>query len=81
MRGNATHEKECKEHGIAPIDMVVCNLYPFEHTVAKGSDFETCIENIDIGGPSMVIKNFALVSQIVVWCVVSVVDCRFYSAW
>ena len=33
---------------------MVCNLYPFEHTVAKGSDFETCIENIDIGGPSMV---------------------------
>lgn len=54
VRGNATHEEECKEHGISPIDMVVCNLYPFEHTVAKGSDFETCIENIDIGGPSMV---------------------------
>lgn len=54
MRGNETHEKECKEHDIAQIDMVVCNLYPFEHTIAKGSDFETCIENIDIGGPSMV---------------------------
>lgn len=54
VRGNATHEEECKAHGIKPIDMVVCNLYPFEHTVDKGSDFETCIENIDIGGPSMV---------------------------
>merc|ERR1712146_67825 len=34
--------------------MVVCNLYPFEQTVAKGSDWDTCIENIDIGGPSMI---------------------------
>lgn len=54
VRGNETHETECKTHDIKPIDMVVCNLYPFEHTVNKGSDFETCIENIDIGGPSMV---------------------------
>lgn len=35
------------------IDLVVLNLYPFEATVAKGSGFDTCIENIDIGGPSM----------------------------
>jgi len=54
VRGNETHEDECKAHGITQIDMVVCNLYPFEHTVAKGSDFDTCIENIDIGGPSMI---------------------------
>jgi len=42
-----------KENGIGTIDLVVLNLYAFEHTVAKGADFATCIENIDIGGPSM----------------------------
>lgn len=65
VRGNETHENECSEHGIKAIDMVVCNLYPFEHTVAKGSDFSTCIENIDIGGPSMIrsaAKNNAAVA-------------------
>jgi phosphoribosylaminoimidazolecarboxamide formyltransferase/IMP cyclohydrolase len=41
------------EHGIAGIDLLVCNLYPFEATVARGADFETTIENIDIGGPAM----------------------------
>lgn len=54
VRGNATHEAELKEHGIGEIDMVVCNLYPFKFTVEKGADFDTCIENIDIGGPSMI---------------------------
>lgn len=38
---------------VKAIDLVVLNLYPFEATVAKGSGFDTCIENIDIGGPSM----------------------------
>ena len=41
-------------HGMSPIDLVVVNLYAFGATVAKGADFETCIENIDIGGPSMI---------------------------
>ena len=41
-------------YGIAPIDLVVVNLYPFEATVAKGADFETAIENIDIGGPALI---------------------------
>ena len=41
-------------HGIGDIDMVVVNLYPFEATVAKGADRDTCIENIDIGGPAMI---------------------------
>jgi hypothetical protein len=41
-------------HGICPIDLVVVNLYAFSATVAKGGDFDTCIENIDIGGPSMI---------------------------
>ncbi|KAG5182682.1 putative bifunctional purine synthesis protein [Tribonema minus] len=53
VRGNAAHEKDKAEQGIKNIDLVVLNLYPFEATVAKGSDFDTCIENIDIGGPSM----------------------------
>ncbi len=41
-------------HRIQPIDLLVVNLYPFEATVANGADFETCIENIDIGGPAMI---------------------------
>src|SRR5213595_2142590 len=43
-----------KAHGIAPIDLLVVNLYPFEETVDKGAGFEECIENIDIGGPAMI---------------------------
>lgn len=43
-----------KEHGIGPIDLVAVNLYPFEKTVASGADAETCIENIDIGGPALI---------------------------
>jgi len=54
IRGNAEHEAAMAEHGIAPIDLLAVNLYPFEATVAKGADFETCIENIDIGGPGMI---------------------------
>eukprot|EP00455_Lapot_gusevi_P011911 TRINITY_DN1557_c0_g1_i1.p1 TRINITY_DN1557_c0_g1~~TRINITY_DN1557_c0_g1_i1.p1 ORF type:complete len:211 (-),score=49.56 TRINITY_DN1557_c0_g1_i1:128-760(-) len=54
VRGNATHEEECKVHNIQNIDMVVVNLYPFSQTVAKGADFDTCVENIDIGGPTMI---------------------------
>lgn len=42
-----------EENGIGKIDMTILNLYPFEATVAKGAAFEQCIENIDIGGPSM----------------------------
>jgi phosphoribosylaminoimidazolecarboxamide formyltransferase / IMP cyclohydrolase len=54
IRGNAEHEASMAEHAIAPIDLVVVNLYPFAQTVARGADRETIIENIDIGGPSMV---------------------------
>mmetsp|Transcript_29326 Transcript_29326/g.45014 ORF Transcript_29326/g.45014 Transcript_29326/m.45014 type:complete len:614 (+) Transcript_29326:23-1864(+) len=53
VRGNPQHEKEMEELGISKIDMTILNLYPFEATVAKGASFEQCIENIDIGGPSM----------------------------
>jgi phosphoribosylaminoimidazolecarboxamide formyltransferase / IMP cyclohydrolase len=54
VRDKADHAKAMQEHGIEGIDLLVCNLYPFEATVAKGADFETTIENIDIGGPAMV---------------------------
>jgi phosphoribosylaminoimidazolecarboxamide formyltransferase/IMP cyclohydrolase len=54
IRGNEDHEASMADHEIAPIDLVVVNLYPFAETVARGADRETIIENIDIGGPSMV---------------------------
>ena len=61
-RENASHRTSVAEHGIQPIDMVVVNLYAFEKTAAKpGVHFEELIENIDIGGPSMIrsaAKNF-----------------------
>ena len=54
IRGNATHEAAAKKHEIKPIDLVVVNLYPFEQTVAKPNvTLADAIENIDIGGPSM----------------------------
>jgi len=54
VRDNPEHVASMQEHGIGAIDIVVVNLYPFEATVAKGADRDTIIENIDIGGPSMV---------------------------
>jgi phosphoribosylaminoimidazolecarboxamide formyltransferase/IMP cyclohydrolase len=54
IRDNKEHASAMKAHGIAPIDLLVVNLYPFEATVEKGADFEECIENIDIGGPAMI---------------------------
>src|SRR4026208_2564215 len=51
---NDSHAEAMKAHGIAPIDLLVVNLYPFEATVDKGAGFEDCIENIDIGGPAMI---------------------------
>jgi phosphoribosylaminoimidazolecarboxamide formyltransferase / IMP cyclohydrolase len=54
IRDNAEHAKAMKDHGIAPIDLLVVNLYPFEATVEKGAGYEDCIENIDIGGPAMI---------------------------
>ncbi len=47
------HLAQMAAHGIAPIDLVVSNLYPFEATLARGGDFADCIENIDIGGPAL----------------------------
>jgi phosphoribosylaminoimidazolecarboxamide formyltransferase/IMP cyclohydrolase len=54
VRDNAEHRAAMADHDIAPIDLVVVNLYPFAQTVAKGAGREEIIENIDIGGPSMV---------------------------
>ena len=54
LRDNAEHVAAMQAHGIGAIDLVVVNLYPFEATVAKGASREEVIENIDIGGPSMV---------------------------
>jgi len=54
IRDNAEHAASMKQHGIAPIDLLVVNLYPFEATVAKGAAWDDCIENIDIGGPAMI---------------------------
>jgi len=54
IRENPEHEAAMLAHAIVPIDLLIVNLYPFEETVAKGADFEHCVENIDIGGPAMI---------------------------
>ncbi|MCM0019902.1 MAG: bifunctional phosphoribosylaminoimidazolecarboxamide formyltransferase/IMP cyclohydrolase [Tagaea sp.] len=53
-RGQAEHVAAMDAHKIAPIDLVVVNLYPFEATVEKGAAYDDCVENIDIGGPAMI---------------------------
>ena len=68
VRGNAEHDRAAAAHGIAPIDLLVVNLYPFEATAAKGAAYEECVENIDIGGPAMIraaAKNHAAVTVVV----------------
>ncbi|MDE1468222.1 bifunctional phosphoribosylaminoimidazolecarboxamide formyltransferase/IMP cyclohydrolase [Aurantiacibacter sp. D1-12] len=65
VRDNAEHAAAMEEHAIGAIDLVVVNLYPFVNTVMSGADRDTIIENIDIGGPSMVrssAKNHAFVT-------------------
>jgi len=52
-RNNSEHMDWMKENGIKPIDLVVCNLYPFEAVISKGADLEMACHNIDIGGPTM----------------------------
>ncbi|HEY0369608.1 MAG TPA: bifunctional phosphoribosylaminoimidazolecarboxamide formyltransferase/IMP cyclohydrolase, partial [Chthoniobacterales bacterium] len=68
-RGNALHEQQAKEQGFQPIDLVVVNLYPFEKTIAQpGVTLEQAIEQIDIGGPSMIrsaAKNYESVTVVV----------------
>lgn len=68
LRDNADHVAAMETHGIGAIDLLVVNLYPFEETVANGADYDTCIENIDIGGPAMIraaAKNHSFVSVVV----------------
>src|SRR5580693_930829 len=69
IRGNEKHEAAAREHGITPIDLVVVNLYPFEQTVARPNvSLHDAIENIDIGGPSMLrsaAKNHESVTVVV----------------
>jgi phosphoribosylaminoimidazolecarboxamide formyltransferase / IMP cyclohydrolase len=54
IRENPEHEAAMLAHGIAPIDILVVNLYPFEATIASGAPYDDCVENIDIGGPAMI---------------------------
>jgi phosphoribosylaminoimidazolecarboxamide formyltransferase/IMP cyclohydrolase len=54
IRDNPEHQKEMKNYGILPVDMVVVNLYAFTETIKKGPTLEEAIENIDIGGPTMI---------------------------
>ena len=68
IRDNSEHQKAMQDHGISHIDMIVVNLYPFVEVVSKGCTFEDAIENIDIGGPSMIraaAKNFKYVTVVV----------------
>jgi phosphoribosylaminoimidazolecarboxamide formyltransferase/IMP cyclohydrolase len=67
-RDRPDHLAELDQHGLAPIDLVVSNLYPFVETVSGGVDLETALENIDIGGPTMIraaAKNFPSVLIVV----------------
>src|SRR5260370_41081699 len=68
MRENEDHDGAMRAYGIQPIDLLGGSAYPFEATGAKGADFDTCIENIDIGGPAMIraaAKNHADVAVVV----------------
>ena len=69
VRGNPAHESAIQQHGIRPIDLVVVNLYPFEQTIARADvTLPEAIENIDIGGPSMLrsaAKNHESVTVVV----------------
>jgi len=67
LRDKDDHLAAMKAHGIAPIDLLVVNLYPFEKTVAAGAGYDECVENIDIGGPAMIraaAKNHAYVGVV-----------------
>jgi phosphoribosylaminoimidazolecarboxamide formyltransferase/IMP cyclohydrolase len=68
LRDEPSHAKAMKEHGIEGIDLLVCNLYPFEETAARRAPFAETIEKIDIGGPAMIraaAKNHGYVAVIV----------------
>ncbi|OPY00264.1 MAG: Bifunctional purine biosynthesis protein PurH [Syntrophorhabdus sp. PtaU1.Bin002] len=68
LRDNREHQLAMESLDIKPIDMIVVNLYPFKETISRGCTFEEAIENIDIGGPSMIraaAKNFKYVTVVV----------------
>ena len=68
IRDNSEHQAAMQKHSIKHIDMIVVNLYPFKEVISKGCTFEDAIENIDIGGPSMIraaAKNFKFVTVVV----------------
>lgn len=68
MRSNKDHMAQLEKLNINTIDVVCVNLYPFKATLAKGADFAECVENIDIGGPTMIraaAKNYQDVAVIV----------------
>ena len=68
IRDNAGSQRGDDGARHRPIDLLVVNLYPFEATVAKGADYDDCVENIDIGGPAMIraaAKNHDYVAVIV----------------
>ncbi|MGZ8362609.1 MAG: bifunctional phosphoribosylaminoimidazolecarboxamide formyltransferase/IMP cyclohydrolase [Caulobacteraceae bacterium] len=67
VRNAPDHAVAMETHGIGGIDLLYVNLYPFEETVAKGGNYETCVENIDIGGPAMIrsaAKNHGFVAVV-----------------
>ena len=68
VRGNPHHERDMADNGIGLIDMTVLNLYPFEATVKSGASFDQCIENVDIGGPSMLRSAAKNHSAVTVLC-------------
>ncbi|MDF1716812.1 MAG: bifunctional phosphoribosylaminoimidazolecarboxamide formyltransferase/IMP cyclohydrolase [Antarcticimicrobium sp.] len=68
LRDDPSHIADMESHLIGAIDLLVVNLYPFEESVARGADYATCIENIDIGGPAMIraaSKNHSFVNVVV----------------
>jgi len=68
IRDKADHVEAMKTHNIKRIDLIVVNLYPFREVISKGCTFEEAIENIDIGGPSMIraaAKNFKYVTVVI----------------
>ncbi|HOW55427.1 MAG TPA: hypothetical protein PLR60_12320 [Syntrophorhabdaceae bacterium] len=68
IRDNEEHQRAMETHGIRHIDMIVVNLYPFIEVISRGCTFDDAIENIDIGGPSMIraaAKNFKYVTVVV----------------
>ncbi len=68
IRDKKDHQEAMRTHNIKRIDLIVVNLYPFREVIAKGCTFEEAIENIDIGGPSMIrasAKNFKYVTVVI----------------